>query len=267
MPTAVERLRHVTAKLDRAKQHMQHLERLHHTFLKSNPYKVATKRDPQTKRLIYYVSAIDQPMGDFSTTVGDVLQNLVSTLDHLAYQLVCIGMGSEGPFDHVYFPFADTAAKYQSKAPQKVKGMRPNAIIAIDGLKPYKGGNDSLWRLYKLNNVDKHRLLITVGSAFRSVNIGALLHKSMQEMWNNKGASFPPMDFYLKPADRLFPLKIGDELFIDGPDAEENEKMQFVFEVAFGEPKIVEGEPLLETLHQMTKVVDGIIPSFVPLLV
>lgn len=267
MPTSAERLRHVTAKLDRAKQHIHDLEQLHDAFIKSNPYKVATKRDPQTRRLIYYIASVSQPGDVIATTAGDVLQNLMSALDHLAYQLVCVGMESDGPFNHVYFPIADNATEYEARKLRRTRGMRPDAIKAIDAIKPYKGGNDSVWRLYKLNNVDKHRLLITVGSAFRSINLGAHMHKMMQKMWVDKGVDMPVLDFYVRPADRLFPLKIGDELFIDGPDAEPNEKMQFVFEVAFGESQIIEGEPLLQSLRDLTKLVDDIVPGFQPLLV
>jgi len=35
-----------------------------------------------------------------------------------------------------------------------------------------KGGNDVLWQLHELNNVDKHRLILTVGSAVRSTDLG-----------------------------------------------------------------------------------------------
>jgi hypothetical protein len=93
------------------------------------------------------------------------------------------------------------------------------------------------------------------------------MQKMMQKMWVDKGVDMPVLDFYVKPADRSFPLKIGDELFIDGPDAEPNEKMQFVFEVAFGESQIIEGEPLLQLLRDLTKLVDDIVPGFQPLLV
>ena len=144
--------------------------------------------------------------------------------------------------------------------------MRPDAIKVIDAIKPYKDGHDLLWLLYKLNNIDKHRLVITVGSAFRSVNLGVYMQQMMQRMWADKGVTLPVLDFYVRPADRLFPLKAGDELFIDAPDAEVNEKMQFVFEVAFGEPQVVEGKPLLDTLHQLAKIVEGIVPGFEPLL-
>ena len=71
MPTSAERLHHVTAKFKRAKQHLSELEHLHRTLFQSNPYKVATKRDPQTRKLIYYVSGVEQPGEGFATTVGD----------------------------------------------------------------------------------------------------------------------------------------------------------------------------------------------------
>ena len=267
MRTVDERLHHIIAKLERAKQHIDDLKRLHDAFIKSNPYKVGTKRDPQTRKLIYYITGVEQPGDNIATILGDILQNLMSVLDHLAYQLVCVGTGHEGPFPYVYFPIADSAAKYEAAKLRKIKGMRPAAIKAIDGIKPYKGGNDLLWRLYKLNNIDKHRLLVTVGSAFRSVNLGAHIHQMMNSVWSERGLTLPVLEFYVKPADRLFPLKIGDELFIDAPDAKVNQKMQFVFEVAFGEPQIIEGEPLLPTLHEFTNLVDGIITNFTPLLV
>lgn len=41
-----------------------------------------------------------------------------------------------------------------------------------------------------------------------------------------------------------------------------NAEMEFSFDVALGEPGIVDGEPLLETLHNMTDVVDGLVTEF-----
>ncbi len=76
----------------------------------------------------------------------------------------------------------------------------------------------------------------------------------------------PKIDAYFRPADRLFPLKVGDELLIDAPDAEESPGMDFQFDVAFGEPGIVEGAPLLEALQKMAGVVADAIGQFRPLL-
>jgi hypothetical protein len=128
--------------------------------------------------------------------------------------------------------------------------------------------------LHRLNNVDKHRVLITAGSAYRSVNIGAHISRKAQELLASSplgatklsemdvGADWPSLNIYLKPADRLFPLKQGDELFMDEPDAEPIEKLQFLFEVAFGEPGVVFGEPILESVASMLAQVEGIPPQF-----
>jgi hypothetical protein len=64
--------------------------------------------------------------------------------------------------------------------------MRQEAIDAIDATKPYAGGNDALWRIHKLNNVDKHRLLITVGSMVRSVDIGSDMTRRMRKAFPDR---------------------------------------------------------------------------------
>ncbi len=67
--------------------------------------------------------------------------------------------------------------------------------------------------------------------------------------------NFPSVFF--RPADNLFPLKAGDELFIDAVDAEVNEKMQFRFNVALNEPGITDGKPSLETIHHLADLVSN----------
>jgi len=142
--------------------------------------------------------------------------------------------------------------------------MHKDAIKAIDALKPYQGGNETLWRIHKLNNIDKHRLLVTVGSQMRSFDVGAHLAPLVKDEPGWGDAIIPSL--FLRPADPMFPLEAGDELFIDAPDAEPNKKMQFRFDVALSEPQVLEGEPILEALHQMVDLTDNLIPTFAPLL-
>jgi hypothetical protein len=80
-----------------------------------------------------------------------------------------------------------------------------------------------------------------------------------------KNIVIPPL--YLKPANRLCPLKVGKELFIDSIDHEIHKEMDFRFDVALSETQVVEGDSLLEMVHQMMDLVNGIIPIFEPLLV
>ena len=56
MPTVDERFRQVTLKIKRAKEHVADLDVQLRAFFDTRPYRVATKRNPQTRHLIYYVS-------------------------------------------------------------------------------------------------------------------------------------------------------------------------------------------------------------------
>ncbi|HEY5110759.1 MAG TPA: hypothetical protein VII67_00330, partial [Acidimicrobiales bacterium] len=218
--------------------------------------------NPETRQPIYYLASVRYVPPAIDVIAGEVLQSLRSALDHLAYQLVQVGTGQPGPFSYVYFPIFDSAQEYESGKMRKIKGMRQEAIDAIDAIKPYKGGNDTLWQLDHLNIVDKHRLLVTVGSKLGAVDVGQVLMRGWAPAFPEKS----DFSLFLAPADSLFPLKAGDVLFTDLPDAEPNEDQKFSFDIAISEPGIIEGEPLVETLHQMVDLVDHLVPIFRPLL-
>jgi hypothetical protein len=105
---------------------------------------------------------------DVISLAGDVIHNLRSALDHLANQLALVGCPTltDKELRQIEFPIAETLKKYEDDKARKVKGMRPEAVKAIDDLKLYKGGNDPLWRLHELDNIDKHRTLFTVAHDF-----------------------------------------------------------------------------------------------------
>src|SRR5437879_3770122 len=97
MQTVDERLRHVTLKVKRAKEHVADLQVQTDAFLKTNPYQVGTKRNPDTRQLIYYVTTVAPTPDCLPLLAGDAIQNLMSALDHLAYQLVCSDTGDNPP--------------------------------------------------------------------------------------------------------------------------------------------------------------------------
>jgi hypothetical protein len=264
--TAHDRLDLIAVKVERAQEHLASLSAEVQLYLESKPYAVSAKRDPESRRLIYFVASVRPTPQRLSALLGDTIHNLRSALDHLVYQIVWVGTG-KSPSSHVYFPIADDRTKYLEQRRRQLKGAQPAAVATLDALNPYKGGNDELWQLHKLNNVDKHRVLITAGSAFQSVNIGAHMGREMRKHlalspMGEKFSEMPLLDLFIRPADRMFPLKADDELFIDGPDAELNDKLEFRFEVAFGEPGVAFGVPIVETLASLVKLVASIPPKF-----
>ena len=258
----------VRRKIERADKHINDLEAELCRFFDSKPYKVATKRDPQTRRLIYYLDSVAGIPFSFGAITGDILNNLRSSLDHLAQQLYLVGTGKSEFRDQTSFPISRSAKDFKSGIANKVEGMRKDAIDAICALEPYKGGNGAdLWTLHRLNNVDKHRLIVTVGANYSSVDIGPHIASMMQatrpEGWTG---DFPVFEIPLRPADNLFPLKAGDPLFLDAPDAEQNDKIKFRFEVVLHEPGIIEGKPILETMIQFRNRISSTVDAFKPFL-
>ena len=122
MPTVEERLKHVTLKIERAKLHSAELQRQSQAFLVSTPYKVPFKYNEQTHKLFYYLASADPTPDDLPLIAGDILQNLMSALDHLACQLVCSDTSDNPPNPSwIYFPIADDLQKYEEKKTGKMR--------------------------------------------------------------------------------------------------------------------------------------------------
>jgi hypothetical protein len=263
--TPDERLALVRLKIERADKHIDDLKTAVRSFFDSNPYKVSHKRDPDTRKLIYYVESAQPVPIVVAAIAGDVVHCLRDALDHLTQQLYLVGTGNaKGYRDQTSFLISKSAKDFNSTLPGKVQGMRRDAVDAIRALEPYPGGKGAdLYTFHRLNNIDKHRLILTVGSAFRSVDVGALMTTRMEKAL---GKTLPAVNVFIKPADNLFPLEPGKELFIDAVDGEPNEKMQFRFDVAIHEPGLIEGEPILETVVAFRDRISDIVNAFKPCL-
>jgi hypothetical protein len=278
--TADERISLISVKVERAKKHIRDLEVETRDFLDSYPYEVSIKPDPQVAEAIkYHIVSVRETPNPILAIVGDTLFNLRAALDHLAYQLALVnGTRDRKILKATSFPIFDDATIYKTNVHRKVQGMSQAAIDVIDATKPYKGGNDTLWRLHSLNNLDKHRFLITAGfhvAAFIPppiMRVAIIKALAAQEGWpvNISDAQLEAIALSMPLSGGNCPLKVGDELklpFDRIPDMPELKKdIRFTFEIAFNESQIAEGEPLLETLHQMVELVGNIILAFRPLL-
>jgi hypothetical protein len=141
--------------------------------------------------------------------------------------------------------------------------MRQDAQNAIHAIKPYKGGNDTLWRIHELNRIDKHRLLLTACSTHTGYRATPSQRWRMQEgfMASNPGMAAPEPREVFVSAQFFVPLNAGDRL-VTLPFSEVEQNMKFLIEVAFNEPQIIECKPIIPTLHGMAKVVMDIITGF-----
>lgn len=268
MPTDAERLAHITPKIKRAKMHCAELERAIQIFMTTKPYKVGFTHEAESRKLVYFVSSVEPPPESLPLIAGDAIQNLMGALDHLAYQLVCRDTGGKPPKPSaVYFPIANDLSDYNANKARKLQGAAQRTINAIDGLKPYKGGDDMLWTLHRLNNIDKHRLLLTVGSHAAGFNIAQYMAHTLGEGFSESARrALSAMSFFVNPEDAGFPLKEGYKILIGRIDEIPNLQQQFRFDVALSEPGVIESSSLLETLAKLIGAVESAIEKLTPLL-
>lgn len=268
MTSLEDRKRHIALKLDRAKYHLSELEKELNEFLKQKPFKVAVKIDEQSRKPIYYVESVEPVPDNISVIAGDCFQNLMTALDHLAYQLVCSDTNDNPPKPNgIYFPVAKDQQSYEDNKLRKMQGASQATLSAIDSIKPYKGGNDIISILHALNNVEKHRLLLTVGSQADGVELFHMMSDSMAKVFPKEAmAAFQSMGTFIRPADKGFPLAPGFELYIGAADEKPKPDLRFRFDVALNETGILEEAHLHEAIKKFVTEVENVINQLTPLL-
>ena len=242
------------AKIDRAKQHLQDFNLGLQAFYKTNPYEVSSKEDANTGQRIYYLVKADPVPDPLTAIAADILFNLRTPLDHIAYQAVLESRSGTKPDWLVYYPICATAKDYPSVR-TKVKGIRKELLDAIDATEPYEGGKGhALWQLNALHKPDKHELLVGA-STLADVDISSHFKDAFKSM----GVDLPEIpSVFIKSADKTG-LRVGDTVFTEPIDPKPQHERKFACYVAFDDARVVNGEPALKTLQDIANLVDDIV--------
>jgi hypothetical protein len=120
--------------------------------------------DSQTSCFVLMVEDAPRMPAEVGPRIGDVLHNLRSTLDHLAWVLVRAGH-TPNPADEekVAFPICDTSRDFKGKRRTALPGVRGDQRAIIRLAQPYQTGRYSemggaLRFVRDYNNRDKHRI-------------------------------------------------------------------------------------------------------------
>lgn len=256
MDTHLKPLEGSKLKVERAKEHFSQLDAELGAFHERKPYRIVVEEGPQSGDQIYRVKISEQPPLRWATIIGDIVHNLRSALD----LLVCDMVRANGniPNRNTTFPISRSAEDFEKGLPEKVCGVDKKVIRIIRDLKPYKGGNEPLWILHSLDITDKHRLILSVGAAYKNFIMSPRLTLPWRE---DKIVELPSIAF--RPADRQYPLEDNAEVFCVKAAARAlDSNFQFTFEVAFGDEEVVQGEPVLSTLKELINCVEGVIDTF-----
>lgn len=261
------------AKVERAEKHLKNL-RAEWEKYRADAFLIKAKDDPQTAERIWYLAHTYPIPREMSLIAGDAVHCLRCCLDHVIYRLVRVCTAGRGPFSQLYFPtgknatnFAErlkAASEYKSKGKGVVQRLRPEAIKAIQTFEPFEGGSGALLRhVHQLDIIDKHHLLLTVALSNPTHSMQPSVIERYKHGLGLEDEYTPAQEALIFQTESLarFPLNIGTEL-ARVPITDVNENMRFMFALAFGEPKAVEGKPIIQTLYQASLFIRDMIRKF-----
>jgi hypothetical protein len=162
-------LRGVDLKIRRAHRHLADLKKEIADHVKASRYRFELTYDALTKQHIYTAHDVPAIDPEWSLVVGEILFNLRSALDHLAWSLVELDGGTPGigtQFPIRPSPFDKKGRLVGASIEPPIRD--PHIRDLVEEVQPYREPmgepapftESPLWRLAKLNNIDKHRLLL-----------------------------------------------------------------------------------------------------------
>lgn len=242
-------------KVQWAKRHLDVLTQYVNTYQAENHYTLTTEEDSANG---WFIITTKVPHNEMVFTIalimGDFVNCLRSSLDHLAWQLAM--SGGRTPTRDTCFPICERdTIDAQVKIAKSTFGFPDEAVSVVKSLQPYKDREEfkktHLWRLNLLWNMDKHRHIMP-----HSVVTG----------WQFKLESLPSAMFpdgkIPMPSEQLpdgvrmkFPLSLRDYIVINPEPTS--------LEVKFG--SMEDGiEMGLNDLLEMYEFVESVMVTFTP---
>jgi len=213
--------------------------------------------EPDSGRRVLKVRLVDPVSDDLLRIVAEHVYHLRSSLDQLA--VVLARLNGATTTTGIYFPFAGDAAEFASAGTQR-KTSKLNAadVELIWALKPYRGGDNALWGLSRLSNVDKHIELIPVANGPHSVTVTHVEFFAGTIGFGIGVGAIP---------GAVEPLNSGVTVADVGPDGTfgftEQSQVQLEADVVFGDVEVFKGLSVTVTLFDLTQQIEKIVGKFV----
>ncbi|HEV8029562.1 MAG TPA: hypothetical protein VGP42_00945 [Stellaceae bacterium] len=202
---------------------------------------------PATHDPIVAVAKEPLPLA-FNVEVGAYINAIRSSLDILATALA-YRYKVPRP-DQACFPVAKSRDEFttgKAKGCKFVKALPDTPRKVIEALKPYQGGNKTLWALHKLDIFRKHQRLLAVGTAPRSFSFWDV--GDFSSKFKNVATGWMVVD---------------DQKTVLGLLAKgaATPKMHFTPHVVISEASLAFREPVVRALNQFARLADSTIKLF-----
>lgn len=208
----------------------------------------------ENKRATYRVKLDELPNPNkISCIFSDIIQNLISSLDYIAYSEYKNNPEKTLVEKDVYFKIYNSKIDFE-----KVHAMnfRKNVSERFNKLmievKPYKEVSETLWQLKKINIICKHRNIIFAHSRVRGVDIGGL--------FQSMGIQIPEFSLSLVPAEDNFMEEDG-LIFTDAEGSDCNPHQKFTFDLRILEDSVFDtkvylGDFIEKSIVEVEKVLN-----------
>jgi hypothetical protein len=164
--SAIMILKDSRLKIDRANDHISHIEVRVGLLHKTHASRVEIDPNTSREKLIHEFEDV-KAFDDIALILGDAMHNLKCALDYAWVEIVQ-RLNITLPVDHRNkFPVRKLAEELEGWLTKVgINQTCPNLFkLLLNEVCPYKGGNNAIWPIHKLNNSDKHRLLLPVLSS------------------------------------------------------------------------------------------------------
>lgn len=247
---AYEQMVDIRSKVQWAAKRIEEFKIELRTFLGKNPYSLRIEDDLEGGDPFVHIIKADPVPPEISLLAGDVFQNLRSALDYLVCALVRANGKTVDGNSFPIFDHAPTSSADKRAFRRKVEGIREEIIQVIGDTHPYQGGDNKLWRLHRLNNIDKHNLLVAAWGGVTAVNgLPPIVDQWIGNRW--VGLSGVP-----------FPLKEGDKFTPNITGVKVDKNTSLFLEVALNEVGVAEGYPLILALNESFHAVRDTVGRF-----
>jgi hypothetical protein len=226
-------------KMQRANEHLQELDREISLYQAAHTYSVTKELNGDKTSYIYRIKPNVLPSLRIGTIIGDIIHNMRSALDHLAWQLALLATPT--PYEYTAFPiYKDGTNKHIKDARRMLRDVPTEALDLIERLQPYHAGDTAdkhpLWILHALWNLDKHRTLVPMA------------HTGWVPVFFGPGGSHDALD------DGTIVVTVPVEV-----DAKLNLQAQVTADIAFPLDSPGRGMEVRELLRAIYKALDDII--------
>jgi hypothetical protein len=236
-----------------------------------------------------YATLSEQPPRDpISLLIGETLHNMRSALDNLAFAL---SSAYTNPLPEEFannseFPiFGDEDRQGNSGVGEarfkavdrkgdpargsglaKIQGWHPDAKTIVEGLQPYKRGDDyrsdPLWVLHELDRINKHRLLHTCAAVPTGTRWDVMNFVNVRQM----GPGI--VEIFGVPIETDTPIVRIWGLHPVAPERQMDVDIRPALRIAFGlQTSVVPAEPVVETLSNLlTYIRSTVLPPLVKFL-